>query len=495
MGKSASKPLDLVLLHFKEVRVRAHSLSPGVEMGKMTMFCTSKWPASESGWPPKGTFHLPIIEAIEERVYQRMGGHPGQIPYIVVWKDLVPNPPIWVKPFLPPVSPQVLVARTPEEEKPRRTMTSPSASPYPVLQEGADEDLLFPPPPYRPPLNPSEPAPSPSIEGGPAYGTRSRRGTTPDSTVFPLRAMGPIDEAGNQPHHYWPFASSDLYNWRSQTSPYSENPKGLIGLLETVLFTHQPTWDDCQQLLQVLFTTEEREWILLEARKLVPGPTGVPTMNPADIDAGFPLVRPNWDYNPGEGEEHLKVYRQALLAGVKAAARRPTNLTRVYDIRQEADESPAAFLERVMEAFRQFTPFGPEHADHKSTVVMAFINQATPDIKKKLQKVERLGEKTLRDLVETAERVYNNRDSAEEKQVKAEKRQNRDLARVLLALTANPEDRHHQLKKIAGRRGQGRDPERRRTPIGKNQCTCCKEEGHWLRACPRRKSFAGEDSD
>ena len=35
-----------------------------------------------------------------------------------------------------------------------------------------------------------------------------------------------------------------------------------------------PTWDDCQQLLQVLFTTEERERILAEARKRVPGPTG-----------------------------------------------------------------------------------------------------------------------------------------------------------------------------------------------------------------------------
>jgi hypothetical protein len=40
------------------------------------------------------------------------------------------------------------------------------------------------------------------------------------------------------------------------------------------MFSHQPTWDDCQQLLQVLFTTEEKERILLEARKNMLGANG-----------------------------------------------------------------------------------------------------------------------------------------------------------------------------------------------------------------------------
>ena len=69
----------------------------------------------------------------------------------------------------------------------------------------------------------------------------------------------PPHEAGNQPHQYWPFSTSDLYNWRFQNAKVSDNPRDLTNLLETVLFTHQPTWDDCQQLLQILFTTEERE--------------------------------------------------------------------------------------------------------------------------------------------------------------------------------------------------------------------------------------------
>ena len=28
------------------------------------------------------------------------GGHPDQVPYVMVWQDLVENPPKWLKPFV-----------------------------------------------------------------------------------------------------------------------------------------------------------------------------------------------------------------------------------------------------------------------------------------------------------------------------------------------------------------------------------------------------------
>ena len=111
-----------------------------------------------------------------------------------------------------------------------------------------------------------------------------------DSTVaLPLRVAGPPDEEGNQTHQYWPFSTSDLYNWRSPNAKFSDNPRDLTNLLETVLFTHQPTWDNCQQLLQGLFTTEERERIQNEAQKRVPGANGEPTTNTDEINTSFPL--------------------------------------------------------------------------------------------------------------------------------------------------------------------------------------------------------------
>lgn len=107
------------------------------------------------------------------------------------------------------------------------------------------------------------------------------------------------------------------------------------------MHTHSPTWDDCQQLLKTLFTTEERERILTEARKNVPGDNGRPTTLPNLIDERFPLNRLDWDFGNAEGRERLRVYCQTLMAGLRAAARRPTNLAKVKAIMQGENESPA----------------------------------------------------------------------------------------------------------------------------------------------------------
>ncbi|XP_077724774.1 uncharacterized protein LOC144295934 [Canis aureus] len=174
---------------------------------------------------------------------------------------------------------------------------------------------------------------------------------------------------------------------RTQNAKFSDNPKDLIRLLDPVLFTHLPTWDDCRQLLQVLFT-KEREQIQVEAQKSVLGEDRQPTQNPDLINAAFPLSHPTWDHNLAEGKERLRVYRQTLLAGLQAAAHKPADLAKVYDVRQGKDESPATFLEKVIEAFRQYTPMNPEAPETKAAIIMAFVNQAAPDIKRKLQRID-----------------------------------------------------------------------------------------------------------
>ena len=78
-----------------------------------------------------------------------------------------------------------------------------------------------------------DPPDGPTSECGPA-----------DSTALPLHAMRPPDETGEQLMLYWPFSTSDLYNWKTQNAKFSDNPRDLIGLLDTVLLTQQPTWDD-----------------------------------------------------------------------------------------------------------------------------------------------------------------------------------------------------------------------------------------------------------
>lgn len=145
---------------------------------------------------------------------------------------------------------------------------------------------------------------------GPAQGTRSCRGVMPDTTVaLPLCAYGCLLVADSQnvqvpqPLQYWPFSSADLYNWKTNHPPFSEDPQRLTGIVESLMFSHPPTWDDCQQLLQTLFTIEERERILLEAQRNVPGEDGWPSQLPNVIDTGIPFTRLRWDFDTAEGRE------------------------------------------------------------------------------------------------------------------------------------------------------------------------------------------------
>ena len=190
----------------------------------------------------------------------------------------------------------------------------------------------------------------------------------------------------------------------------------------------------------------------------MPGVDGRPTIQPNLIEEGFPLVRPNWDFKRAEGKEHLRVYRQTLMAGLRGATRKPTNLAKINPVRQQPNESPAAFLKRIMKAFRQYTPIDPQADESRAAVMLAFVNQAAPDIKKKLQKIERLNEQSLQDLVRAAERVFNHRETPEEREdrIRREKRKFRaeenhknqkELAQIFFAGVEN-KNRFQKGKKI-----------------------------------------------
>ena len=279
MGQTTSTPLSLMINHFSEFKSRAQNLSLLVKKSKLVTFCSTEWPTFDIGWLQEGTFNPQIIQAVKERVLTPSpAGHPDQTPYILVWQDLVRNPPEWLKPFVlaPPKpprpssptptspSPQVLVMKASEEKEGKKDenrpkLVSQESSLYPNLIDLETE--LFPPP-YtdpHPPLLPqvpqvssgearrrTEPLAHPR-EGGPTQGTRGRTREmasiaeedpeVPSSTVhaFPVRA-GPAREGGERTYQYWPFSTSDLYNWKTQTPSFSEKPQGLIDLLESILF-------------------------------------------------------------------------------------------------------------------------------------------------------------------------------------------------------------------------------------------------------------------
>jgi hypothetical protein len=74
-------------------------------------------------------------------------------------------------------------------------------------------------------------------------------------------------------------------------------------------------------------------------------------------------------------------------------------LTKVREVKQGPDEFPAAFLEWLMEAFHQYTLHNSSSEEHKATMTMVFIDKASRDIRKKIQRLDGLLDKSLRDLV------------------------------------------------------------------------------------------------
>ena len=96
-------------------------------------------------------------------------------------------------------------------------------------------------------------------------------------------------------------------------------------------------------------------------------------------------------------------------------------MTVVRDGMQEPTEPPSVFLESLMEAYSRYTPFDPTSEGQRASVIMAFIGQSAPDIRKKLQRIEGLQDYTIIDVVREAEKVYHKREMKEEKQEREER--------------------------------------------------------------------------
>ena len=144
-------------------------------------------------------------------------------------------------------------------------------------------------------------------------------------------------------------------------------------------------------------------------------------------------------------------------------------MSKVSSIMQQADECPGDFLERLTETCRIYTPFDPESPDGQRMVNMAFVTQSAPDIHKKLQKLEGFASFNISQLVEVANKVYNNRE--EEAETAASEKQKRKAA-LLAAVLVAPE------------KGPQKKGQKGHFKVDKDQCTYCKERGHCKWDCP-----------
>lgn len=162
---------------------------------------------------------------------------------------------------------------------------------------------------------------------------------------------------------------------------------------------------------------------------------------------------------------------------MRRAAKKPINMAKVAEVVQTADESPGAFLERLKEAYRRHTPIDPDDGAQEMIVKAAFVAQAAPDIRRKIQKQEGFLGHRLEWMLTLAQSTYNQRE--EEAQKQKEKYQIKKL--MALRASQQPEGQKHNPGTSECARGRGR------ARLGRNQCAICKQEGHWKMECPQRQ--------
>ncbi|XP_044840050.1 uncharacterized protein LOC123346638 [Mauremys mutica] len=195
----------------------------------------------------------------------------------------------------------------------------------------------------------------------------------------------------------------------------------------------------------------------------------------------LPETMPEWKHEDDGGRGKHRDYAVAIVEGMRRCIRKTPNWAKLYNIRQEKSENPAAFYERLCNTCKRYTDLDPEDANGKRVLIPLFIGQSYEDIRKKLQKLEGALGKNIEELLEIAMKVYDRRDDEERKK----------KARVLaLALREGNEEKGGKAKGRSGppSKGKGKGPR-----LGRNQCAICKEEGHWKNECPRRQGREYKD--
>ncbi|XP_032075668.1 uncharacterized protein LOC116510285 [Thamnophis elegans] len=290
--------------------------------------------------------------------------------------------------------------------------------------------------------------------------------------LFPLRVSEQqvgVDAQGDPEYRpcfqYIPFSTTDLLNWRKHFGPLSVKPTEMTDLFQTIMHSHNPNWRDIQQLLATLLTAEEREKCKAGMREVFRERYHTEADRAQKLLEEAPERDPGWDPKVAGDLAKIQTYQTLIVAALKKAGKPPVNLSKPSLVMQGADESPEAFLQRLIEAYELYTQMDPRAPENVRMLNERFIAQSALDIRKKLQRLEGALGKNTTELVEVARKVYVNRDKVEKK---------------------DKDDRMHKKTELLALALQGG-----RAGLGPNQCAHCGSEGHWQRECPKRLALRG----
>ncbi|KFP21891.1 hypothetical protein Z169_02791, partial [Egretta garzetta] len=140
-----------------------------------------------------------------------------------------------------------------------------------------------------------------------------------------------------------PFSIADLRSWKEIAGSYREDPERVAKAIETIIRTQDPDWNDLQVILDTFLDETEKRMVLNAARKQVEGAYANGDLR-GTVDQNFPSANPEWDPNQPGHRGMLTRYQRWILFGVRHAMPKAVNWSKIYEVRQEPNESPSAFM-------------------------------------------------------------------------------------------------------------------------------------------------------
>ncbi|KFQ68083.1 hypothetical protein N335_03759, partial [Phaethon lepturus] len=138
-----------------------------------------------------------------------------------------------------------------------------------------------------------------------------------------------------------PFSITDLRSWKDTAGTYWEDPERVARVIETIIRMQDPDWNDL--ILDNLLDETNKLMVLNAAREQVEGAHANGDLQ-GTVDQNFPSVNLEWDPNQPGPRGILKRYQRWILYGVKNAMPKAINRSKIYEVRQESNESPSTFM-------------------------------------------------------------------------------------------------------------------------------------------------------
>uniref|UniRef100_A0A8U7P0N4 Core shell protein Gag P30 domain-containing protein n=1 Tax=Corvus moneduloides TaxID=1196302 RepID=A0A8U7P0N4_CORMO len=450
LGQRKANPLGCVLAHWKEL-----GGVPGGNMKKSTLikYCNQWWPLYKlddgEKWPENGSLRYNTL--LQLMLFLRRENKWDETAYADCFFTFYPE---WQKQCGINLAPQDSMVLLLEKEAKGKNCMKRCCSSCSIgqrclkLKAERDQDPLETQELMR--CSGEDSGDERTSETGPGISSRTRsKAPVEKKLIAPLRQV--VGPDGGITKVKTPFTALDLDTWREAARMYSKDPEKVAKRFELVVRNQDVDWEDIDLMLSELTETEKAA-VVSTARTHVQGQIAAGTLH-GNVDNIFPTGDTHWDPNDPQTYPFLVRYRKLQQ---KHGVPKALNWSKLYEVKQNYDESPPDFLNRLREAAIKYTNLDSDSAEGKTHQVLLFMGQAPNDIRRKLQKLD--GIQDISKLLEVAWKVYRDRDPSD---------------RI----------RHRPSERVS----QEKPPKRTSFPMDKDTCVYCKKKRHWKSHCPMLK--------